>query len=187
MVGAQVKEPPLFTAEEMADIADELGRCELIDGRIVFMAPTGMPHGRVEVRVGRFLDAWAEKSGAGVVGLGEVGLFIRRQPDTVRAADVLFISHERYARRGPSGYLDVAPELIVEIVSPEDRFSQMTEKLADYFSAGVDRVWILDPRVKRVFAYRSVTDVTVVEATETLTDEAVLPGFAVNVGELFPE
>ncbi|MDX1999873.1 MAG: Uma2 family endonuclease [Thermoanaerobaculia bacterium] len=187
MVVARVNEPLLFTAEEMADIADELGRCELIDGRIVSMAPTGAPHGEIEIEVAFHLRVWAKATGRGRVMGGEVGLFIRRQPDTVRAADVLFISHERYARRGPSGYLDVAPELIVEIVSPEDRFSQMTEKLADYFSAGVDRVWILDPRVKRVFAYRSVTDVTVVEASETLTDEAVLPGFEVRVGDLFPE
>lgn len=186
MVVASVAES-WVTAEEMADVADELGRCELVDGRIVSMAPTGVPHGEIETEVAFHLRVWAKASNRGRVMGGEVGIFIRRNPDTVRAADVLFISHERYARRGPTSYLDVAPELIVEIVSPEDRFSQMTEKLGDYFGAGVDRVWIVDPRVKRVFSYRAPDQHVTFEAEDRLVDEEILPGFAVVVGELFPE
>jgi Uma2 family endonuclease len=165
----------------------ELGPCELIEGRVSPMTPTGFVHGEVELGLGSELRSWARSTGRGKVVGGEVGVLIRRNPDTVRAADVLFISHERLSRRGPSPYLDVPPELAVEILSPDDRWSEVMEKVEDYFSAGVDRVWIVDPRLRKMFAYRSLHKVDTFGEGDQVTDEELLPGFTFRVADLFGE
>jgi|SRR5436305_1491955 len=182
----QRRQDQLITGEELFRMPD-LGPCELVEGRIVPMSPTGYPHGRIEARVTGRLLAYAEQNGRWEVQAGEVGVFIRRHPDTVRAADVLFISKERLARCESTGYLDVAPELVVEILSPNDPWSDMMEKLNDYFSAGADAVWVLDPRRKEVFSYRSLTEVQRFGEDQTLTDEEILPGFGLPISELFRE
>ena len=174
----------LMTGEELYRRPD-LNPCELIEGKIVPMAPTLFEHGEVELNLGSALRAWAKQTGRGRVPGGEVGIYIRRNPDTVRAADILFISHERFARRTSKGYLDVAPELVVEVLSPQDRWRDVTAKLADYFSAGVDRVWIVDPRVQRVLAYRTPVDRESFETGQLLQDEDLLPGFSLPVADLF--
>jgi Uma2 family endonuclease len=174
----------LMTADELFQRPD-LGPSELVEGRVVLMSPTGFSHGDVELALGSELRAWARKTGRGKVVGGEVGIFIRRDPDTVRAADVLFISKERLARRGPSPYLDVAPELAVEVLSPDDRWSDVMEKMGDYFSAGVDRVWIVDSRLRKVFAYRSLSEVVTFGGGDVLSDEELLPGFSYRIAELF--
>ena len=179
----KTKEVPI-TGEELFHRPD-LEPCELVEGRIVPLVPTGYIHGALEVRLGARLLAWAEATGRGRVFTGEVGIYIRRNPDTVRAADILYISNERYARRGPSGYLDVAPELTVEVLSPDDRWSDVTGKLDDYFSAGVDAVWVVDPRRRQIFVYRSLSAVQPLGAGETLADPDLLPGFSLPLSDLF--
>lgn len=174
----------LLTLEELADaVGDRPG--ELIDGRFVPMSPTGWPHARAEVKVTSRLEHFAEASGLGTVLGGEAGIIIRRGPDTVRGADVAYISRERLAQASPDGYLDVAPELIVEIVSPNDRWTDITAKLEDYFSIGVELVWLVDPQRRRVSCYRSPTELALLGPGDTLTAEPMLPGFALPVAGLF--
>jgi Uma2 family endonuclease len=174
----------LMTADELAQRPD-LEPSELVAGRLIPMSPTGFSHGDLEYELGLELRSWAKASGRGKVVGGEVGIFVRRDPDSVRAADILFISHERLARRGPSPYLDVPPELVVEILSPDDRWSDVMEKLGDYFGAGVDRVWAVDPRLRKVFVYRSLADMATLGEADLLQDEEILPGFSLQVAELF--
>ena len=174
----------LITGEELFHSPD-LGPCELVDGRIVPLPPTRPEHGEIELRLGSELMAWTHSSGRGRAFGGEVGLYIRRNPDTVRAADLLFISHERYVRWGSATYLDVAPELVVEIMSPTDRRSDVLEKVGDYLSAGVDRVWVVDPKLQCVLAYRTLTEAQRFEMGDVLADEELLPGFRMAVADLF--
>jgi Uma2 family endonuclease len=179
-------EQGLVTGEELYRRPD-LGPCELVDGRIVPMSPTGSRHGSLEASLAASLLAYARETGRGKVLSGEVGIYVRRNPDTVRAADVLFISNERWARRGSEGYLDVAPELVVEILSPDDRWSDVTAKLADYFAAGVEVVWVVDPSLRKVFAYRSLTEVRQFGEGDLLLDEELLPGFSLRLADLFAD
>jgi Uma2 family endonuclease len=151
------------------------------------MTPTGFRHGEIELNLGAALREWAKGTGRGSAQVGEVGIYVRRNPDTVRAADVSFISHERLARQGSSGYLEVPPELVVEILSPEDRWRDVQAKLDDYFSAGVDRVWVVDPKARRVSVYFSPSQSHAFEAGQTLSDEELLPGFSLSVTEIFPD
>jgi Uma2 family endonuclease len=159
---------------------------ELMDGRIVPMEPTGPEHGTIEASLAETMGSYARQNRLGLVQVGEVGIYIRRNPDRVRAADVLFISLERYAQRqSKRGYLDVAPELVVEILSPDDSMMEMTQKLRDYFSIGVRLIWVVDPEARSVFAYRSLTDVREFTEQDTLTGDEVLQGFTVPVARLF--
>jgi Uma2 family endonuclease len=123
----------------------------------------------------------------GIVKVGEVGIYTHRRPDTVRGADVLFISNERHAQLTSSGYLDVAPELVVEVMSPDDRWSEVRRKLQEYFQIGVKLVWIADPDSRTVYAYRSLTDVREFTERDALSGDDVLPDLSVPVASLFEE
>lgn len=180
----QTNDEALVTGEELLRRPD-LEPCELVNGKIVPMTPTGADHGEAEINVAFHLKLWATTGRHGRVMTGEVGVYIRRNPDTVRAADALFISHERFARRQSGGYLDVAPELVVEILSPDDRWTEVQAKLSDYFFAGVDRVWVIDPRTRKVFVHRSSGPGETLEMGQTLVDDDLLPGFSLPVAEIF--
>jgi Uma2 family endonuclease len=176
----------LITGEELFHSPD-LGPCELVDGRIVPTMPTGDEHADVEAELLTRLRVYGKETGRGRAVGGEVGIYIRRDPDTVRAADLVFISRERDLRPRAKGYFAIAPELVVEVLSPDDRMSRIREKLRDYFSAAVRVVWVVDPALRRVLVHRSLTDLTVLDDRQVLIDEELLPGFSVPVSELFPE
>ena len=185
---AEITAPPqerLITGEELYEMVG-VGPCELIDGRIVPMSPTGGKHGGVEFNFAEAIHAFAHPRNLGKVQVGEVGIFTHRNPDRVRAADVLFISNERYARWSKTrGYLDVAPELIVQVLSPDDAVIDLTQKLREYFTIGVKLVWVADPDEQVVYAYRSLTDVREFKTGDSLPGDEVLPGFEVRVTNLF--
>ena len=177
---------PLVTGEELLRMGD-IGRAELIDGVIKYYMPTGHPHGYYELLLGMFIMQFVLKHNLGRALSGEVGIYIRRNPDTVRAADVAFISHERLAEAKPQGYLDVAPELVVEVMSPDETWSDVNDKLEDYFSIDIQQVWVVDPRRERIHIYRGLTDITLLTKNDTLDGGEVLPGFAVSVAEILGE
>jgi Uma2 family endonuclease len=174
----------LITGEELYRMPD-LGPCELVDGRIVPLSPTGRPHGRVGIRLAAHLLRFVESHDLGEVLAMDAGVYTRRDPDTVRASDVMFISHDRLAGCKEDGYLDVTPEIVVEVLSPTDRKDQVAKKIEEYFSANVLRVWVLDSKKRRLLAYRSLTDIQEFGIGDVLTDEALLPGFQLPLAELF--
>jgi Uma2 family endonuclease len=151
------------------------------------MSPTGFEHGEIENAIGAELRSFVRARKLGKVLVGEVGIFTRRNPDYVRGADAIYISNERYAQKQSKSYLDVAPELIVEIMSPGDTWSEVTQKLREYFAIGVQLVWVADPAAKIVYAYRSMTDVREFTEYDILPGDEILPGFSVPVAELFEE
>lgn len=173
-----------ITGDELFKQGD-IGRVELVKGRIVSMSPTGYAHGYVEGNFYRALHAFVHQHKLGRVLVGEVGIYTDRNPDTVRAADLIYISNERMAQVESPSYLDVAPELIVEILSPDDRWSDLMEKLDEYFTIGVPAVWVADPRTRDVYVYRSLTNAQRFMESDVLTGGDVLPGFEVPVAELF--
>ena len=180
-------ETTLITGEKLFAMGD-IGPSELVEGRIVPMSPTGDEHGGVELNIATALKQFIAGRNLGKVRVGEVGIYVRRNPDTIRAADVLYISNERHAQRDKSrGFLDVAPELVVEILSPDDRWNEITQKLREYFAIGVRLVWVADPTAKTVFVYRSLTEVREFGEGENVPGDDVLPGFSAPVGDLFAE
>ncbi|MBI4771115.1 MAG: Uma2 family endonuclease [Chloroflexi bacterium] len=177
----------LLTGEQALALGD-IGSYELIEGRIMDMSPTGFEHGDYELNFGEAIKGFVRRHKLGKVSGGEAGIYTRRNPDTVRGADVAYISHERYAQRKRThGFLDVAPDLIVEIMSPDDRWSEVIQKLREYFAIGVRLVWVADPESRTVYAYRALTDLQEFGENDNLTAEGVLPGFSVPVAQLFED
>jgi Uma2 family endonuclease len=177
----------VITGIELAELGD-IGPCELVEGKIVPISPTGSLHGRCEGNFYFALRSFVEAhGGVGDVLVGEVGIYTRRNPDTVRAADVLFVSGERYAKRSSAGFLEVAPDLIVEILSPNDRWGEVMQKLREYFEIGVCLVWVADPYSRVVYAYRALTDVREFNEDDELPGDEALAGFSVSVKRLFEE
>jgi Uma2 family endonuclease len=176
--------PRLVTGEKFGGMHDA-GRAELVKGVIVEMPPPGYMHGFIEGNFHRVLSAFVRRHRLGYVLVGESGLYTRRNPDTVRGVDVAFISQARMAQVQSKTYLDVAPELIVEVLSPGDSWSGVKDKLAEYFAVGVLLVWVANPQRRQLHVYRSLTDAEILTAADELSGGDVLPGFRVAVAELF--
>jgi Uma2 family endonuclease len=180
-------ERALVTGDELGRMPD-LGRCELVRGRIVLANPAYSDHGRIESNFHHAIRSFAEPRGLGKVLVGEVGLYTGRDPDTVRGADVAFLSTERCARaKRVRGFLDVAPDLVVEVASSLESRASMKEKLEEYFTCGVRIVWVALAATTTVRVYRSVEDVREFGVGDELPGDDVLPGFSVPVSQLFED
>ena len=174
-----------MTAEDLFLISSD-DRCELVSGTLVRMSPAGGAHGVVSVRAGRLLDEYVEAHRLGVVCGAETGFILRRQPDTVRAPDVSVVRTEHVPAAGnPDFYWPLAPDLAVEVLSPSERVRDVQAKLADYFAAGTQLVWVIDPRKRTVVVYRSLTEAITLSESDELTGGTVLPGFACPVRRFF--
>jgi len=176
----------LITGEALFEMGD-IGRCELIEGRIVKMSPTGAVHGELSSELDFLLRTFVKKNrDAGKVFVGETGVYIKQNPDTIRAADVIFISVERWKRCNPDrAFLDVAPELVVEIVSPTDRWQDIREKILDYFSIEVTWVWIVEPKKRAILVFTSPTAFLEYNTGDMLKGEGPLQGFELDVANYF--
>ena len=110
---------------------------------------------------------------------------VRRDPDTVRGPDVSFVSSGRLDRV-PVGFIPFAPDLAIEILSPEDRPSEIGERIADYLAGGA-HVWVVDPARRSVTIHRTDRAPDVRREPGSLEDSAVLPGFRCAVEEVFAD
>ncbi len=182
--GPAVEAPRLVTGEQLAQIGD-MGRTDLVKGVIIHRSPTEYSHGRIVGNFSAILQAFVSQHKLGEVLVGQVGIYTARRPDTVRGADVAYISNERLARVQSSSYLDVAPELVVQVLSPDDRWGELMDKLSEYFAVGVQVVWVADPKTQSVYVYHAPNKVQHFSAEDALPGGEVLPGFDVPVAELF--
>lgn len=151
------------------------------------MSPVGEEHGMVELNLGAELRAFVRKHRLGRVVGGEVGIYTQRDPDHVRAADIVFIAKGRASDRPRKGFLEIAPDLVVEVISPSDRWQNVFDKIEEYFAAGVQWVWIVEPQSQSVRAYRSPTDVEKLTEHDILRGEGPLAEFAIPVAEIFAD
>ncbi|MFI5461324.1 MAG: Uma2 family endonuclease [Isosphaerales bacterium] len=144
----------LLSAEQFARRSDPGYPEELVRGRIVPMPMPKPRHGHLCNKVGRVLGNFVEDHQLGWVFNNDTGVITERDPDTVRGADVAFYSFARLPRGElPDQYPEVAPELIVEVLSPNDRWPKVLGKVAEYLEAGVSVVVVLDDdrRLAHVF------------------------------------
>lgn len=174
----------LVTGDELAQMPD-VEFCELVNGKIISMSPTNWKHGRYVSTISWHLEDFVQQNPVGVVLSGEVGVFTRRNPDTVRGVDVALISHERLAQVHSASFLDVAPEVVVEVISPGNTWQEMRQKIDEYFEAGVMQLWIVEPERKQLLVYDAPTRFDVFTTDDTLAGTGVLYGFTLDVGKLF--
>ncbi len=179
-------EDPLITAEQLARM-DLDGPCELVRGRIVSVSPAGAPHTIVVGLVNHALVQHVSSRGLGLVTSGEGGYWVARDPDTVRAPDLAFLSHETLRRWEEEGgtFFPLAPDLAVEVLSPDDSWSKIEEKVEEYLASGGKLVWVFVPKGEKVYVYEPGSPGRVLGPDDDLTADPVLPGFRARVSSLF--
>ncbi len=176
-----------MTAQELFEYTHEPYRQELVDGILYEMEPPGIEHGVVAMRIGMLLAVHVNERALGVAFASEIGFLLRSDPDTVRAPDAGFISQARIDAAGgiPAGYWPGPPDVAVEVVSPNDRRSQVEGKALDWLASGTRAVVVLDPPLRTATVYRARDDIRVLTADETLDLGDVVPGWSARVGDLF--
>jgi len=166
-----------MTAEELLRVNLPNKRTELVRGVLVVREPAGYRHGDVAARLSAAISNHVDANGLGRVFAAETGFTLRRKPDTVRAPDVAFIGNERLPDPPPRGFAELAPDLAVEVLSPDDRPGEVLEKVADWLNAGVRLVWVVDPVRVTARVYRADGSESILSATDALLGEDILPGF----------
>lgn len=175
----------LMTLEEFTKLPDDGIWRELVKGRIVEMPQPKPRHGYVCAEFGARLREYAKAHELGRV-VGESGVITERGPDSMRGPDISFYSYERIPRgEMPDGYLDVLPELVVEVLSTFDRWPRVLEKIVEYLDAGVKVVCVIDPDTQTAQVHTAETAVRHLSRDDTLTIPEVLPEFRCRVGDLF--
>ncbi len=176
----------LITAEEFARMPDppDGSKQELVRGEIITLPPPGGLHGVCCSKADRHLGNFVEANHLGTVAANDTGIITEHDPDTVRGPDVAYWSFERLPGV-PVGYIEVAPDLAVEVLSPGNRMRQIINKIREYFNRGVRMVWVIDPEERTVTVYRTPDEGRVLHESATLSGEDMLPGFSCRVAELF--
>lgn len=173
---------------ELLALLPDLGPCELVEGRIVRMTPTGPRHGGLEQQLAWLLRNFLEAHPLGKLYVGEVGIFTKRDPDTVRGADVAYFSHERLELHDPdAAFFTVAPDVVIEILSPSERAQAVETKVREYLQAGAIEVWVVDTdnRLLRRHRAEPLSSESLDESKTLITP--VLPGLELPVREIFAE
>lgn len=161
---------------------------ELIDGVIIEMTNPGGLHGKLVIRLGRYLDIFVDNNRLGHVTT-ETGYFLAEDRQTLLAPDLAYISFERAPDPFPDKWIPAMPDLAVEIQSPRNTHQDLQEKAQTYLQGGTALVWILLLDSKRAEVWRMQEDGSfkheVLAQADVLTGEEVLPGFQLDMSVLF--
>ncbi len=175
----------LLTAEQFAQLPDDGIPRELERGEVVEMNRPGYWHGFICNEIGAILRAYVRPQKLGRVVGNDAGVVTQRHPDSVRGPDIAYYSFSRvpeYER--PEKYPVLPPELVFEVLSPEDRWPKVLQKVSEYLSAGVLAVCVVDPGRNSLTLYSGNDAPKVFGAEDTLELPGILPGWTVKVSEL---
>ena len=170
-----------LTDKDLRRLPRDGRKYELVDGEIR-VSPAGGRHGQISLALGARLLAHVEAHRLGVVLDSSTGFRLPgRTPEQkdVRSPDVGFVAAGRLPNGAvPTGFLELAPDLAVEVLSPDDLRREVLEKVGEFLDAGTRLVWVIDPRTRRAAVYRSLTDVRQLAEDGILEGEDVVPGFS---------
>lgn len=175
----------MMTADELllADIPHK--STELVRGRLIIREPPGTCHGRIQSNLNVLVGAFVHAHRLGAVFGQDTGFKIASDPDTVRAPDLAFVRRDRLALIAPRGYAGLAPDLVAEILSPDDRPGEVLAKIAEWLDAGVEIAWLIDPERRAAQVYRSDGSFAAMAPDGSLEGDSVLPGLSMAIAELF--
>jgi Uma2 family endonuclease len=176
-----------FTPADLLAMPDSSG-VELVDGNLV-EKPVSALSAFVETKILTRLENFCDARKTAVVLSATNGIqCFPDQPNKVRKPDVSVYKKERFTREHLlEGFVSIAPDLAVEVVSTHDEFAEVVEKVEEYLAAGISLVWVIDPQNEIVYIHRKDGSVTKLHKTDVLLGEDVLPEFTCRVAELFPE
>ena len=162
-----------------------LGRCELLRGELVLMSPSGSLHAIIAATLAEILCAFVKQRKLGWVFGAKAGFRSATIP-TRFAPDAAFVSAARMPASIPAGFFPGPPDLAVEVLSPNDRASEVLTKVSDWLEAGCRIVWVVDPEARSVTVYGPKEAMRILHRPDALTGEEVLPGFQVELTRIFP-
>jgi Uma2 family endonuclease len=164
-------------------------RYEYVDGQLREKPPRGAEVNRVATILARMLDAFAAENLLGLVFTQECGYQIfTADPTKVRKPDVSFIARGRLPNdRPPRGHVTIAPDLEVEVVSPNDLAEEIDQRVADYLVGGVPLIWVIYPASRSAWVLRKDGSAAGRAEADDLDGEDVLPGFRCPLRSLFAD
>ncbi len=146
------------------------------------MTPAGGQHGRIAIEISARMWSFVRENKLGTVYAAETGFRLASDPDTVRAPDVAFVATARAVET--IKYFPGAPDMAVEVVSPNDSYSDVAAKVGDWLTYGTQAVWVVDPQRRTIEVHRA-GGVEHLSEQDTLDGGEVLPGFRLAVRDCF--
>ena len=178
--------PKLLTADDLLRLYSQGVRGELIRGVLYETMPTGRQHGKILGKLTNRLINFVESARLGSVEVGDVGVWLERDPDTVRAPDLAFFAPEKEPPEDiKSSYAEVVPDLLAEIVSPNDTAREVREKAEMWLGFGVRLVWVVNPDTRTVDVHRRGLPIITLTDQDALDGLDILPGFTCPVSDIF--
>jgi Uma2 family endonuclease len=175
-----------MTADELLAMPDDGKRRELVAGELREMTPAGWQHGRIAGNIAGELRTFVRAHRLGVMATAEASYRLSADPDTVRVPDVSFVRQERVDEIGdPTGYWPGAPDLAFEVISPNDRYSEVRAKVDEYLAAGTPMVVLVDPQNREVIVFRASGSRLELTDDDVLDGEDVVPGWRLPVRDIF--
>jgi Uma2 family endonuclease len=170
-----------LTEQDLLQMPSDGRKYELVDGRLRIV-PTGARHGEIVSGV----IARLHTAKTPTVALYSEAVGFRMRSGNVRSPDASVMRRERLPEGvSPDTFIDGAPDLAVEVVSPSERDTELLQKVAEYFESGAREVWLLFPERQQVYRYTAPLEMQILNAEDTLTGGELLPDFQVRVAELF--
>ncbi|AMV21125.1 Uma2 family endonuclease [Planctomyces sp. SH-PL14] len=183
---ASTASPPRVTPDDLLKMPDG-DHFELVDGQLVEDRMSN-ESAWICLEIASLLREYARVDGRGVAFAD--GLQLRCFPDDsdrIRKPDACYFSAARFKPDlFPQGYCPIAPELVVEVVSPHDAYYEVERKVYEYLDAGVLLIWVISPESRTIVAYDRSGRIDHLTSSQTLTGNDVLPGFQCRVDSLFP-
>ena len=181
-----VTDTKLLTADDLLRLYSEGVRGELIRGVLHETMSTGHQHGKIVTNLVIELGNFVKPRRLGTLVASDSGVWLERDPDTVREPDIAYTSAEKIPldARTP-GYAEAVPDLVVEVRSPSDSRREVHDKARMWISHGVRLVWVVHPDTGTIDAHRPDRPVATVSGDGTLDGADVLPGFACALDAVF--
>jgi Uma2 family endonuclease len=175
--------PTRFTPDDVQQLEHD-GLYELVDGKLV-EKPMSSEANEVAWIIGGHFFVFFRQTNAGKAYPEQTYQCFPHDPDLIRRPDLSVVITARLSSVNKVGHVTIAPDIAIEVVSPNDKVFELDEKIADYKSAGVKAIWIVDSKARTVRVIRPGEPTIELEAHQTLTGDPVLPGFSVPVADLF--
>ena len=178
-----------MTADELLKIQDPQ-QAHRVDSGVCWLfenSRQGYAHGRratmanLTARLVLYLQEHPSRPSGQLIA-GETGFLLAKGPDTVRSPDIAYIRPERVPHPEMAGFPELAPDLVVDVLSPEDRTREIQERAWQWLAAGTQMVWVVDPRRSTTHIYRSDGTEEFVGTEGSLRGEDILPGFICPLG-----
>lgn len=175
-----------MTVEQFEAYAAKHGRCELIHGEVRDMTPASFDHGDITGALHTLIGYHVMTGDLGKVFSAETGFRLDdEQGPVVRAPDIAFVSNERLPKETPATFATFAPDLVVETISPNDKQSDVSEKVLWWLSKGVKEAWVADPANKTITLHHPDGNARVYTSDQVIDDSQVLPDLTLELGKVF--